>query len=62
MIIKPIMLQQISVSEVQEAFGTNRIGSKKLVLLDEVITDQYNNNLNIAWLDAKKAFDSVPHK
>ena len=62
MITKPILLQQNSVSEVQGAFGTNTIGSKELVLLDKVITGQHKNNLNIAWLDVKKAFDSVPHK
>ena len=62
MIIKPIRVQQNSVSEVQGAFGTNTIGSKELVLLDEVITGQHKNNLNIACLDVKKAFDSVTHK
>ena len=39
----------------------NSIESKELVLLDEVITGQHKSNLNVAWLDVKKAFDSVPH-
>ena len=59
--IKSILLDARLISEVQGAFGVNSIGSKELVLLDEVITGQHKGNLNLAWLDVKKAFDSVPH-
>ena len=59
--IKSILLDARLISEVQGAFGVNSIGSKELVLLDEVITGQHKGNLNVAWLDVKKASDSIPH-
>ena len=60
--VKPVLLQKRLINENQGAFGDNTIGFKELVLLDEVIQGQHKGKLATAWLEVKKAFDSVPHK
>ena len=60
--VKPILLEKRLINENQGAFGNNTIWFKELVLLGEVIQGQYKGKLSTAWLDVKKAFDSVPHK
>ena len=60
--VRPVLLQKRLISENQGAFGDNTIRSKELVLLDEVIQGQHKGKLATAWLDVKKAFNSVPHK
>ena len=55
-----MLVESRVISENQGAFGDNTIGAKELVLLDEVIQGQYKGKLASAWLDVKKAFDSVP--
>ena len=60
--VKPMLMEKRLISENQGVFGDNTIGSKELVLLDEVIQGQHKGKLATAWLDVKKAFDSVPHK
>ena len=59
--VKPALVESRVISENQGALGDNTVGAKELVLLDEVIQGQYKGKLASAWLDAKKAFDSVPH-
>ena len=59
--VKPALVENRVISENQGAFGDNTVGAKELVLLDEVIQGQYKGKLGSAWLDVKKAFDSVPH-
>ena len=59
--VKPALVESRVISENRGAFGDNTVGAKELVLLDEVIQMKYKGKLASAWLDIKKAFDSVPH-
>ena len=60
--VKPALVESRVIIENQGAFSDNTVGAKELVLLDEAIQGQYKGKLASAWLDAKKAFDSVPHE
>ena len=59
--VKPALVESRVISENKGAFGDNIIGAKEPVLLDEMIQGQYKGKLASAWLEVKKAFDSVPH-
>ena len=59
--VKPALVESRVINENPRAFGDNTVGTKELVLLDEVIQGQYKGKLASAWLDVKKVFDSIPH-
>ena len=47
----------------ENQLGTVRMvqGAKEQALLDLAINKAYGNSLKTAWVDVKKAFDSVDH-
>lgn len=48
----------------QNGCRRNAMGCKELLVIDSIITKQASRklrNLSMAWIDYKKAFDSVPH-
>ena len=47
----------------QNQLGTVRMveGAKELALTNFAINSEYNNKLKVAWIDVRKAFDSVDH-